>query len=553
MPAHVEDDAPDESMTISAPRYTGTSQPAHTLPPLQMSANPDLQTMEGRAQRDEIAAQSSNPDARIKFDVHLPHGKSDWSQVSSNEASAQAVRQYAATHDIPAGFTEKWLEANGAQNHLYDSQGKTVEPADLIFEGSPHYDFERRTLRVSQELPQLKKLRDDYMASLPAIDRAGEFMFDGQRSPGEKLLDVAAPVVGPITHGGELASRVVAAAPDAAVWSKLRSGSLDAGDIDPLTAYAILQALTGGDLPGYAKNPMAEGVRHSQTLANINPRLPSLLGGITEAVTSPSNLLGIGAGKAGLQALKSLRLGAGVAAGLAEAMGGESKLAEFFSRGGRVLDIERAAVDAKAAGAAADGLLVTLKDEAGNLSCVNTATGEVSEVKTLPRVLGMSVPDALEKHPTLDRHVAERLANAESRAAGFETEAGRADLPDDYRRTHAEEAARAHDEAAYLKDVQAAIEEHRNPSAQPVEASTESHVPDEMIAGRPVSEWAANPQTDAMLADRIGTAQSQVNALDVYLSAADNPVVQKQAAAAREELSFFQNMRRAVEDHRAAA
>ncbi|MGB8507358.1 MAG: hypothetical protein WCD76_03055, partial [Pyrinomonadaceae bacterium] len=135
-----------------------------------------------------------------------------------------------------------------------------------------------------------------------------------------------------------------------------------------------------------------------------------------------------------------------------------------FSRGGRVLDIERAAVDAKAAGAAADGLLVTLKDEAGNLSHVNTATGEVSEVKTLPRVLGMSVPDALEKHPNLDRHVAERLANAQERAALFETEAARADIPDDYRRAHAEEAARAHDEAAYLRDVQAAIEGHRAPA-----------------------------------------------------------------------------------------
>ncbi|MCA1594735.1 MAG: hypothetical protein LC754_19320, partial [Acidobacteria bacterium] len=471
----------DEVLTTntSAPRYDPAhpSLSPHQLPRLSLPANPDLQTMEGRHARDEMAAQSSNPDAHLVMDVSLPHGARDWSQVDDKGAVRAAVAQYAQVHDIPERYTKGWLEQHSEQLHLTTGgDGKPVQPSDFIYEGSPAYDFEKRTLRVAASLPIFKKLRDDYMASLNAVDRAGEWAFGSQESPGEKLLDVAAPVAHTALKGAEMAARPFSAA-DAAVWSKIRSGNLNPTDIDPLTANALAQALQGGEQPDYAKNPLAEGVRHSETLKNINPRLPALLGGITEAVTSPSNLLAAGVGKPALQALKSSRVGAGVAAGLSEAMGGETKLAEFFSRGGRVLDIETAAVDASKAADAAEGLLVTIKDAEGNLHRINTATGEIEEnIKTLPRIMGMSVPEALEKHPKLDSHVAERLANAQERAARFEAEASRADLPDDYRQTHAEEAARAHDEAAYLRDVQAAIEEHRNPTpvkaAQPAASET---------------------------------------------------------------------------------
>ncbi|MGB8507524.1 MAG: hypothetical protein WCD76_03885 [Pyrinomonadaceae bacterium] len=701
VPAHADEDAPDEIVTTSTPRYTGGPQTSHTLPMLPMSANPDLQTMEGRAQRDMVAAHGSDPNANLTFDLSLPHGFNDWSELTGDDAARASVRQYAQTHDIPAPFVEKFLAANGSLIHMRDkATGESKAPADYIYEGSEAFDFEKRTLRVSARMPLLKKLRDDFMASLSPLDRAGEWAFGSQESPGEKLVDVAAPVA----HAAEVASRPFSAVPDAAVWSKIRSGSIGAGDIDPLTAYAIERALMGEEVPDYAKNPLGAGVRHSQTLANINPRLPALAGSITEMLTSPSNLLGLGVGKVGMEALKSSRLGAGVAAGLSEAMGGESKLAAFFNRGGRILDIEAAPIaadapvimgpggisgpgeanplpefahtidaqlqalsegtrggvlitpgspmpqvpkgmtatetargtlihnpavispeDARAVVAAdqhysllghvapkteestafvvatdASGrelqisytrpedvaaqieamraqfpdarfevggrvlesrlprpgkggdvsdVVVTLKDHEGNLHRINTSTGEVEQVKTLPRILGMSVPDALEKHPNLDRHVAERLANAESRAAAFEAEAAHPDLPDEYRLTHAEEAARAHDEAAYLRDVQAAIEEHRNPPAPPTPPAEES---------RPLSVLREHH------ARRVSEAEDSIRALDEQIADGKHPDgapldaseladLKTERAHVEEERKFYDGLASAIDTHHAEA
>ncbi len=455
------------STQTSAPRYQASALPSdpHSLPRLSLPAQPNLETYAGRQQRDAINAQSSNPDARLVLDVHLPHGARDWSQVDDKGAVRAGVLQYAQTNDIPVGYTSKWLEQHADMLH-FTQNGKPVQPVDLIYPDSPHYDAERRTLRVSTSLPIFKKLKDDFMASLPAADKFGEWLYGKSESGGEKMLDVAVPVVHGAAKVADVVSRPLAAV-DANFWSKVnRPGLVNKLEAlsNPLDTHALAAGYDAlkGETPSDAHNPIAEAVRNNPTLKAAG--FDSLGAGVTEALTSPSNLVLAGAGKAGVEALKGTRAGAQ----LAEAMGGGVRLTEFFNRGGRVLDIERAATTGtKAAGAVADGLLVTLKDEAGNLSHVNTATGEVSEVKTLPRIMGMTVPEALEKHPKLEEYVSRSLQNAQERAASFEAEAGRADLPDDYKKTHAVQAARAHDEAAYLRDVQAAIEAHRNPSPAP--------------------------------------------------------------------------------------
>ncbi len=448
------------STTTSAPRYQQSALPSdpHSLPRLSLPAQPNLETYAGRQQRDLINSESNNADARLIFDVHLPAGARDWSQVDDKGAVRAGVLQYAQTNDIPEGYTRKWLDHHAEQLH-FNQDGKPVQPIDLIYPDSPHYDAEKRTLRVATSLPIFKKLRDDYVASLPAADKFGEWLYGKSESGGEKMLDVAVPVVHGAAKVADVVSRPLAAV-DANFWSKVnRPGLVNKLEAlsNPLDTHALAAGYDAlkGETPEDAHNPIAAAVRNNATLKATG--FDSLAGGITEALTSPSNLVLAGAGKAGMEALKGTRAGAQ----LAEAMGGGERLTEFFNRGGRVLDIEQAASDGTKA---ADGLLVTLKDEAGNLSHVNTATGEVSEVKTLPRIMGMTVPEALEKHPKLEEYVAHSLQNAQERAASFETEAARADLPQDYKQTHAEEAARAHDEAAYLRDVQAAIEEHRNPA-----------------------------------------------------------------------------------------
>ncbi len=496
----------DVLTTTSAPRYQQSALPSdpHTLPRLSLPAQPNLETYAGRQQRDLINSESNNADARLIFDVHLPAGARDWSQVDDKGAVRAGVLQYAQTNDIPEGYTRKWLDAHAEQLH-FNQNGKPVQPADLIYDGSPHYDFEKRSLRVSAQLPIFKKLRDDYMASLPAADKFGEWLYGSQESFGEKALDACLPVV----HGAAKVADVVSrpfSAVDASVWSRVnRPGIINkleaiTNPFDAQAHSAGYDALKG-ETPADAHNPVASAVRNNATLKATG--FDSLAGGITEALTSPSNLVLAGAGKAGMEALKGTRAGAQ----LAEAMGGGVRLTEFFNRGGRVLDIERAATTGTKA---ADGLLVTLKDEVGNLSHVNTATGEVTEVKTLPRIMGMTVHEALAKYPKLDEYVAHSLQNAEERAASFEAEAGRADLPDDYRQTHAEEAARAHDEAAYLRDVQAAIEEARTPSA-PVEADAPADALDQVIDSVPADEKF--PYTKPSLARR--AARQFVNAYNL--------------------------------------
>jgi hypothetical protein len=185
-------EAPDteEVVSINASRPTAPRPPdPRTLSPLDEREQFNAQTAEGRQGRDarELAEWGTN--TKLTLDVPLPSGFQDWSEVTSEEASRQAARTFAASRNIPADFAEKWLDKNRHLNlHLYGSAtGEKRQPADYIYEGSPFYDFERRTLRVSADMPHLKQLEQDYLHSKGAVEGLGELVSDDTYSPFEKV------------------------------------------------------------------------------------------------------------------------------------------------------------------------------------------------------------------------------------------------------------------------------------------------------------------------------------------------------------------------------
>jgi hypothetical protein len=256
------------------------------LPQLPQRPVFDVQTMEGRQARDARKSAEASPNARLTFDVPLPQGKKDWSEVSSEEASNQAARTYATSHQIPTEYVEGWLKSN--PGHIYErSTGERKEPTDYIYEGSPFYDFERRTLRVSSEMPRLKKLEDDYKASKGTLTTLKDWATSDETSPGEKFVDVATPVVKGGLRTLDIATRPLQAV-DAAFWARLR-GADELGTV--VTAYQQFF----GDQPELGKSIIAEALRNSDRLKAINPKLPLLLGELANMIVEPSNLIPLGA------------------------------------------------------------------------------------------------------------------------------------------------------------------------------------------------------------------------------------------------------------------
>lgn len=310
---------PDTIKISSAPRAETTAPVASALP-AGASYLPDEQRPEN--------VPGANYSA---VTVGLPKGFTDWTQVPVDQLAAEAIVQQAVARRIPEQFARAWATAQQKQGRLriYDLQTKRDATTEDFLRPEV-YDERTRTIQLHQELPQLQQLIQDYESSAGYLGRVGNVITDPRFTAGEAFLEATTPVAQGAAQGLDYASRPLAAV-DAAVWSKLRSGN--ATGYDPLTDYAVNEVLTGKEDPAYAKNPLAEGVRHSETLRDINPHLPGLAGAVTEMATSPSNLIPLGVAKNAGKVARASKLGSRIAEGL------EAARDARFAKAGRMLDI----------------------------------------------------------------------------------------------------------------------------------------------------------------------------------------------------------------------
>jgi hypothetical protein len=176
---------------------------------------------------------------------------------------------------------------------MRDREGREASPAEFI--NSDSYNSDARTLRVKLSASHLSKLEDDYRVSrvvnslVPELRMAYDFVTSDETSPGEKLLAVATP---PARAVGKVASGVGRPfqAGTAGFWAGVRGEGAHAFK----TAY---DTETTGVTPPEGENVVGEAARGSKTLADINPRLPALVGGAADLILDPANLLPLGAGR----------------------------------------------------------------------------------------------------------------------------------------------------------------------------------------------------------------------------------------------------------------
>src|SRR5205085_2792732 len=198
---------------------------------------------------------------------------------------------------------------------------------------------------VSAEMPHLLQLKHDYEAWRSPADQAFDFIDDDQTSAGEKALGVAAPVARTAARGVELATRPLAAL-DAQFWSRMNRPGIGnklaaTNPLDPQALGAAWHALRG-ERDESAENPIAAEVRREiiapGTVGAAHPTVSALTAGVVEALTNPSTLLAGGEVLQGGKLLRGLPLVSRVEEALTASR--DARVAEFFARGGRVLDVE---------------------------------------------------------------------------------------------------------------------------------------------------------------------------------------------------------------------
>jgi hypothetical protein len=300
--------------------------PDTPLAPLPERQVFDPHTAEGMQARDTRSAMEHQPNAYLEMAV--PLNGDEPSKVTGDELMRRGIYQWAQTKGIPTAFVEKWISGNAPQGYsLRNKSGTELQSAaDAVSPDS--YDLKSGTLRVKLNSAHLSKLADDYEASKGIVSRAADALTDPERSAGENALYVA-----------DKAGRVVNAL-TAAEWSQLRGagmGSKYGVEINPKGEAAMLAALEGEEVPEYARNPVGEAARNSQTLRDINPHLPAVAGFAGDMV-DPLMFLPVGE-------LTGLAKGGEVAAdamrplGLEAARGAE--VAGMEARLGRVLEVTR--------------------------------------------------------------------------------------------------------------------------------------------------------------------------------------------------------------------
>jgi len=322
--ASSDDDVIDVPMTREgqeALRLAGAPPRQAPLPPAPAF---DPRTLAGRQQRDRMDATAASPNARVMVDVSLPEGKEDWSQVSGSDFVKQTVRQHAAARRIPADFADKFIAERGRDWKVYDLKtGEAREPVDYVGDANV-YDSERRTMRVSQEMPILRELEQAHEASKGTLTRAADWATDSTTSAGEKMLDVATPIV---ETAGNIAAPVDnrLGTLDDAVFTAYNTGSVAEG------LRAGKQRLIEGTEPAQSDNPFGEAVREG---LSGYPGFAQAGEFLTDLVASPSNLVG----GAALKALSKTG-----AAGRAVEAAGEALTARRLGGSGDVLKLSHVA------------------------------------------------------------------------------------------------------------------------------------------------------------------------------------------------------------------
>lgn len=275
-----------EPETVNASATTSVIVPP---PPQRQTFDPATEA--GRRGRDARAQLERTPGAFLEVAVPLPSED----RLSEVAAGAEMVRGAYVRALVARGLNERAAErVVGRDYSLKDATGKAVAPADAFSEDN--IDYKARTMRVKLDAAHISKLVDDYNANAPLPVRAYRWATDETRSPGEKALDVAVPLVEKGARGLDLATRPLQAG-SAAFWAKVKGA-------DNVQAVKTAWEEFRGENPELAKNVIAEALRHSETLKGINPRLPGLAGFLAEMVADPANVI-----PGGLIAKGATRLG----------------------------------------------------------------------------------------------------------------------------------------------------------------------------------------------------------------------------------------------------
>lgn len=372
----------------------------------------DVKTMEGRRVRDESAALAQRPGSYVEVATTIPPGAPNWQTVPGSDVVREAVLSWARQNDIDVQLAHDWIERNAPNGYtLYRSNGTPAATvADVLSDDS--FDPKTNTLRVKVSAQHLAQLRDHAVLSP---------LFDPLVSPGELALDVAGPPAQFALEKGaraaDLATRPLQSI-DAAFWAKLH-GADNIGAVK--TAYQQFF----GERPELGRNVLAEMLRHSDRLAAVNPRLPTLLGELANIVLEPSNVIPLGAAAKGAKALRGAEEASRLGRAL-EAVGGAAREAGVFERG---------MSEARPLGALDDaGMSPALRELRGEfVQHLDDLEGEIGRAHETGDAEAFASAQAARSHykglvEQIDAH-AEAVTHARERAAFYEREAAAATDP----------------------------------------------------------------------------------------------------------------------------
>jgi peptidoglycan LD-endopeptidase CwlK len=425
---------------------------------------PDIYTPEGRAERDRRKELEADPEARATLRVRLPEGERDWSALSSRDVAHASVRQYAAAKGIEPEFVERWLSERGGDLHVYDLATKRrLEPGEAMGRADI-FDADAREFVLSAEMPHLRKLEEDYQASLGTLSRAsvrlGQALDD--YTPGEHLVGVGEQLAGGAGRALDVATRPLQAG-SSGFFSAYNTGDFPRGVSD---AYHTLRT---GERSEEAKNPLAERLRSSEALSSVNPNLRGLLGGAAEMILDPSNIVPLGLVFKGGKLLSVARGARGVeaATALGDDAGRVAREVTEAVESGRINPAE--VEDFEAVLKADDGRVLLFRSS--DNSVIDLSTGEALDMPSHAGVTsfgGRSVEEIAEKHPETVRQLPAMIERQRALARSFEEQAASRSYPPGLRAESAEQAAHAHAGADKMQGVLDALRARRADAPVPV-------------------------------------------------------------------------------------
>ncbi|MFL6285713.1 MAG: hypothetical protein ACJ74Q_21455 [Pyrinomonadaceae bacterium] len=389
----------DEVVTINARNaVTPAPPPAPALPERQSF---DVRTMEGRARRDSRAALERTPGAYLEVSVPV----SNIEHADGSQLVRDAYRSAVEARGVPGEFFDEWTKANAPEGyHIRSGRGEELTAADAYDEGS-------RSARLRLDANHVSQIVDAYKRSRGTFGRLKDWAASDEESSGEKVLDAAGAVGGPVARAAGYVARPFQAT-SAGVFAAAR------GDNPLPVAY---KTLTTGETPAEGTNPVGNFLRDSALLARINPRLGRVLGGGADILLDPANLIGLGI------------LGKGAKA--ASGFGRIGRAVEEVNALGRSLGVlERGLVDARplglaAAGAGEGGDVAALEDRLSRvlevtrkLKAGEALTPEETALHTEVRAAAEAAPSSAVRD--------EQLRYARERAELHEREAERLTNPD---------------------------------------------------------------------------------------------------------------------------